>query len=77
MNFEPHRAIVCVIGRRMNEQLGTASRMFSCLTDAGVNIEIISQGPTELQMACVVAEKEKSRAVAAVHREFLEDPDED
>jgi len=77
VNFEPHRAIVCVIGRKMNEQLGTASRMFSCLRDEGVNVEIISQGPTELQMACVVAEKDKARAVAAVHREFLEDSDED
>lgn len=73
VHFEPDRAIVCVIGRKMNEQLGTASRMFSCLTNEGVNIEIISQGPTELQMACVVAERDKSRAVAAVHKEFLEE----
>jgi aspartate kinase len=47
---------------------GTAARMFRCLADAGINIELIAT--SEIRTSCVVAEADGVRALLAVHDAF-------
>jgi aspartate kinase len=47
---------------------GTAARMFRCLADAGINIELIAT--SEIRTSCVVAEAQGLGALQAVHAAF-------
>ena len=47
---------------------GTAARMFRCLADVGINIELIAT--SEIRTSCVVAEADGVRALQAVHAAF-------
>jgi aspartate kinase len=65
-------SIVAVVGRHMKRMVGVAGRMFQTLADAGVNIEMISQGANEINISCVVRERDALKAMTILHtRLFL------
>jgi aspartate kinase len=64
------RAIVALVGEGMKFSLGTAGKMFATLGAAGVNVEMISQGASEMNISCVVDEKDAARGVEAIHEAF-------
>jgi aspartate kinase len=68
------RAILSVVGEGMKFVPGTSGQMFSALGAAGVNIEMISQGASEINISCVIKEDDAERGLQAVHRTFLEHP---
>jgi len=68
----PKRAIVSCIGEGMKHQVGLAAQMFSCLSDAGINFEMITQGASEINMSVVIDQKDVDRAIELVHGRFLE-----
>ena len=64
---------VCVIaamGANMKGTLGVASRVFMAQARSGVNIRMIAQGSSELNISFVVKEKDGKAAVQAIHDEF-------
>lgn len=64
--------ILAVIGRQMKNMTGIAGRIFQTLAEAGVNIEMISQGSDEINISCVVREDEERKAMTVLHtRLFL------
>lgn len=64
--------IIAVIGDNMRGQVGLCGKLFSSLGKANVNILAIAQGSTELNISFVIASENKSDAVVAIHRAFLE-----
>ena len=64
----PAIARVSAVGAGMPCTPGTAARMFRCLADAGINIELIAT--SEIRTSCVVAEADGIRALQAVHGAF-------
>jgi aspartate kinase len=56
---------VSVIGVGMRSHAGVAQRMFKCLGDEGVNIQVIST--SEIKVSVLIAEKFTERAVRALH----------
>ncbi|KAA8899508.1 Aspartate/glutamate/uridylate kinase [Sphaerosporella brunnea] len=60
-------SIVAVVGRHMKRMVGVAGRMFQTLADASVNIEMISQGANEINISCVVKEKDALKAMTILH----------
>jgi aspartate kinase len=73
ISHEPDQAIVCLVGENIRYTPGVASHVFKSL--AGVNIRMISQGASLLNLGIVVAEKDLRTAVAALHGEFFHDLD--
>ncbi len=71
VRIDPNRAIVCVVGEGMQVVPGIAGRIFKCVGDAAVNIEMISQGSSELNVTFVVTDEDADRAIQALHAEFL------
>lgn len=65
-------AIVSAVGQQMKRSVGLAARMFGCLGRAGINIEMISQGASEINISCVIANADAERALRELHAEFLE-----
>jgi aspartate kinase len=61
-------AKVSIIGSGMANQPGYASRMFATLSEAGVNIEMIST--SEIRITCIIEEARIKDAVRALHRAF-------
>ncbi len=63
-------ALVAVVGHGMNRKKGTASRVFSALSAADVNIRMIDQGSSELNIIVGVETGDYKKAIRAIYREF-------
>lgn len=69
---EREKAIVCLVGEGMRGQAGFAARLFRAVSDAKVNVRMISQGAREINIAFLIDDKDIDVAVRALHREFFE-----
>lgn len=67
------QSIVTVIGEKMRGTPGIAGRMFKVLGDNNVNISVIAQGGSEINISFTVARNHKVKALNLVHDEFLFD----
>src|SRR5581483_11164334 len=69
VSLERDEAIVCLVGENIRHTPGVARRVFNSLD--GINIRMISQGASLLNLSFVVAEKDLTRTVEALHQEFF------
>ena len=63
-------ALVATVGRGMSHQPGTAAQLFRALADAGVNIRMIDQGSSELNIIVGVENADFERTVRAIYTAF-------
>jgi aspartate kinase len=68
---EAGRAIVCVVGEGLHETKGIAAKAFQALARAGVNVLMISQGASRINLGVVVEEKDAELSVRTLHGEFF------
>ncbi|KAJ2383587.1 Aspartokinase, partial [Coemansia sp. RSA 2559] len=64
-------AILSLVGKQMRNMVGIAGRMFQTLAKSGVNIEMISQGASEINISCVIDNGKSSVALRAIHENLL------
>lgn len=62
--------VVAAMGANMKGTLGVASRIFNTQACSGINIRMIAQGSSELNISFVVKETDGKAAVQAIHDEF-------
>ena len=62
--------VVAVLGAGMKGMPGVASRIFSAVAKKGINVRMIAQGSSELNVSFVVKEKNGANTVRAIHKEF-------
>ncbi len=72
----PDRAILSLVGENMKHVPGVAGRMFSALARNSINIEMITQGASEINISCVIKQEDALEALQVIHHTFLETPDE-
>ncbi|MEW6732398.1 MAG: lysine-sensitive aspartokinase 3 [Acidobacteriota bacterium] len=75
VSVEPARAIICVVGTDIRYKSGVAGRLFKCIEH--INVDMISQGASHINITLVVAESDLVAAVAALHEEFFRETDPD
>src|ERR1700733_11667688 len=75
VGMEPDQAIVCLVGENIRYTPGVAARVFGALRD--LNIRMISQGASLLNLSIVVMEKDLRPAVERLHGEFFRELDPD
>ncbi len=75
VSVEAPVAIVAAVGEGMRGAPGVAGRVLGALGRAGVNVMAIAQGSSVLNISLVVAERDRDRAVLAVHGEFHSESD--
>ncbi len=63
-------AVIAVVGAGMKGTPGVAARVFKAVARKGVNVIMIAQGSSELNISFVVKEKDSEKAVRALHEEF-------
>ena len=64
-------ALIATVGRGMIRKRGTASRIFRALAVADVNVRMIDQGSSELNIIVGVDVDEFEKAVSAIYYEFV------
>ena len=69
VDTEKDEVIVCLVGENIRYTPGVARRVFGALN--GINIRMISQGASRINLSFVVAEKDLVRTVEALHEEFF------
>jgi len=67
------QSIVCLVGENMRNTKGLGARIFGAL--ANVNIRMVSQGASSLNLGLLVAAEDLGEAVRALHEEFFHDLD--
>ncbi len=69
--MEKGLALVAVVGRGMINAPGTASRIFTAIAKENINIRMIDQGSSELNIIIGVDQEEFEVAVRAIYKEFF------
>ncbi|OGV67672.1 MAG: aspartate kinase [Lentisphaerae bacterium RIFOXYC12_FULL_60_16] len=64
-------ALIMIVGEGMRYTVGLAARATRTLADAGVNIEMLNQGSSEISMMFGVKSVDAHKAVRALYREFF------
>ena len=71
-SIEDGVALVAVVGRGMISTAGTAAKVFTALADSDVNIRMIDQGSSELNIIVGIAEFDFEKAVGAIYKKFVQ-----
>ena len=64
-------ALVAVVGRGMRNAKGTAARVFKAIAEKDINIRMIDQGSSELNIIIGVNDAEFQSAINAIYHEFV------
>ena len=65
------QAIVCLVGEDIHGKPGIAASVFNTIAAAEVNIRMISQGASELNISFVIQESDVPKAVQHLHAQFF------
>ncbi|KAL4249397.1 aspartate kinase [Pleurotus pulmonarius] len=64
-------AVLSLVGRHMPSMIGIAGHMFSALAKRNVNIEMMSQSASEMNISCVISGRDAVKALNIVHHACL------
>ncbi|MGB6131819.1 MAG: lysine-sensitive aspartokinase 3 [Acidobacteriaceae bacterium] len=73
VKYEGRKALVCMVGENIRGQNGIAARVFESVRH--INLRMISQGASEINMSFMIEEDDAEEAVRSLHAEFFSDPD--
>jgi aspartate kinase len=71
VNYNQDVSIIAVIGAGMQGTKGVAARVFTAVAEAGVNVLMIAQGSSEVNISFVVLQKDAKKAAKALHDKFI------
>jgi aspartate kinase len=69
VRVEKGRAIICVVGEGLRGTPGIAARVFSTISD--INVNMISQGASSINITFAIDEKRVAEAVQRLHEAFF------
>ena len=71
VELEADLALIAIVGRGMRSTRGTAGRIFSALAHARINVKMIDQGSSELNIIVGVSNSDFERAIRAIYDIFV------
>lgn len=71
IRIERKKGIVCIVGEGMKKTPGIAAKAFNALAKTDINIEMISEGASEINLTLVVDEEDVDQTVRVLHDEFF------
>ncbi len=75
VSVEEKKAILCIVGEGLRSTPGIAARVFSTISD--INVSLISQGASRINLTFAVEEAHAREAVVRLHKEFFENSNEE
>jgi len=73
VKYEGKKALVCLVGEDIRGQNGMAAQVFAAVRH--INVRMISQGASEINMSFMIDEEDADEAVRSLHAAFFKDPD--
>lgn len=73
VTYEGKKALVCMVGEDIRGQNGIAAQVFNAVRH--VNVRMISQGASEINMSFMIEEDDVDEAVRSLHATFFKEPD--
>ncbi len=64
-------ALVATVGHSMAKNVGTSARLFKALSEAGINVNMIDQGSSELNIIVGVENEDCAECIRAIYNEFF------
>ncbi len=74
VKYEGRKALICLVGEDIRGRNGIAGEVFTAVSH--VNLRMISQGASEINMSFMIDEEDVEEAVRSLHRHFFAEPDE-
>ncbi|HEX7157838.1 MAG TPA: lysine-sensitive aspartokinase 3, partial [Edaphobacter sp.] len=75
VKMEGSKALICMVGEDIRGHSGIAAQVFGAIRH--VNVRMISQGASEINMSFMIEEEDVEEAVRSLHQHFFADPDEE
>jgi aspartate kinase len=73
VTYEGRKALICMVGGNIRGQHGIAAQVFHAVRH--INVRMISQGASEINMSFMIDEDDVDEAVRSLHAAFFVDPD--
>jgi aspartate kinase len=73
VKYESNKALICLVGEDIRGISGISGKVFSAVSH--VNIRMISQGASEINMSFMIDEDDVEEAIRSLHRTFFSEPD--
>jgi len=73
VKYSGRKAIVCLVGENIRETAGVAAQVFDAIRD--INVRMISQGASEINLTFVIDEADVPEAVRRLHARFFSEVD--
>jgi len=73
VKYEGNKALICLVGEDIRGQSGISGQVFSSISH--VNVRMISQGASEINMSFMVNEEDVDEALRSLHKKFFANPD--
>jgi aspartate kinase len=73
VKYEGQKALVCMVGEDIRGQQGIAAQVFNAVKH--INVRMISQGASEINMSFMIEEADAEEAVRSLHDAFFQTPD--
>jgi aspartate kinase len=73
VKYEGKKALVCMVGEDIRGQHGIAAQVFNAVRH--INVRMISQGASEINMSFMIEEDDAEEAVRSLHAAFFQNPD--
>jgi aspartate kinase len=73
VKYEGKKALLCLVGDDIRGHSGIAAQVFTAIRN--INVRMISQGASEINMSFMIEEDQADEAVRSLHATFFQDPD--
>jgi aspartate kinase len=73
VKLEGKKALICLVGEDIRGQSGMAAQVFGAIRH--INVRMISQGASEINMSFMIEEEDADEAVRSLHAAFFQNPD--
>ena len=73
VKYEGNKALICLVGEDIRGQSGISGQVFSAVSH--VNVRMISQGASEINMSFMINEEDVDEALRSLHKKFFSSPD--
>ena len=71
IKFEDEVSVIAIVGAGMKGTHGVASRLFNAISKKEINVKMIAQGSSQLNLSFVVNESDSVEAIKSLHDEFI------
>lgn len=72
IDVSEHMALIATVGYGMSDRPGVSAKLFTALAEAGVNIRMIDQGSSEMNIIVGVENKDLETSIRAIYKAFVD-----